>query len=262
VRGEVTLLDVAGRRRSLAGYTLGMALYTLVVVALYPAFEHTNSLDKLVKNDATAAALFGVTGPLSSSAGWLNGNIYANFFPLIMLLMTIGYGAAAVAGQDEDGTLCLIATLPLRRTTIALEKAAAMAAQAAILAAAVAVCVVVGRFFDLTTTLGDIAASSAAVALMALDFGLVTMAVGALTGKRATALGIGTALAAVSYLISSLAAVVSWIRPGKYLSLFYWSVGNNQISTGVSIGDYAVMTAVALIALYAAVIAFRRLDLH
>ncbi len=232
------------------------------MVALYPAFEHSSSLDKFVKSDATAAALFGVTGPLSSSTGWLNGNIYANFFPLIMLLLTIGYGSAAIAGQDEDGTLCLITTLPLRRTTIALEKAAAMAAQAAVLAAAVAVCVVIGRFFDLTAAPGDVAASSAAVALMALDFGLISMAVGARTGKRATALAIGTTLAAVSYLVGSLAAVVSWIRPAKYLSLFYWSVGNNQISSGVSLSDYAVMTAVGLIALAAAVAAFRRLDLH
>ncbi len=262
MRADVTTLDLSARWRSLLGYTLGMAVYALVVVALYPAFEHSSSLDAFVKNDSTAAALFGVTGPLSSSGGWLNGNIYANFLPLIMLVMTLGYGAAALAGQDEDGTLCLIATLPLGRTTIVLEKAAAMTLQAAVLAVVVAACVFSGRFFDLTTTPGNIAAGSAAVALMAIDFGLITMAVGALTGRRATALGIGTALAAASYLISSLAAVVSWMRPAQYVSLFYWSVGDNQISNGVSPADYTILIAVALIALYGAVIAFRRLDLH
>src|SRR5690242_655797 len=102
---DVTRLDLSGRRRSLAGYTAGMAVYTLVVVALYPAFKDSTSLDSLVKNDATAAALFGVTGSISTSGGWLNANIYANFLPLIMLLLTVGYGAAAIAGQHEDGTL-------------------------------------------------------------------------------------------------------------------------------------------------------------
>ncbi len=262
MRADIARLDVSGRRRSLSGYTLGMALYTLVVVALYPAFKQSASLDKLVKSDSTAAALFGVTGTLSSSGGWLNGNIYANFFPLIMLLLTVGYGAASVAGQDEDGTLCLIATLPLRRTSIALEKAAAMAGQAVVLAIAVAVCVFIGRSFQLTITLGNIVASSAAVCLLGLDFGLVTMAVGALTGRRATALAVGTGLAAASYLIGSLAVVVSWMGPAKYLSLFYWSVGDNQISNGVSPTDYAIMIGVALCALYAAVIFFQRLDLH
>ena len=74
--------------------------------------------------------MFGVSGPLTSPGGWLNGNIYGNFFPLIMLLLTIGYGAAALAGQDEDGTLALVAALPIRRRTILLQKAGAMALQA------------------------------------------------------------------------------------------------------------------------------------
>ena len=259
---EIAQLDVALRRRSLIGYSLGMALYALVVVALYPAFKHSNSLDSLVRNDSTAAALFGVNGPISTSGGWLNGNIYANFFPLIMLLMTVGYGAAALAGQDEDGTLCLIAALPIRRVRIVLQKAAAMALQAIVLAATVAVCVLIGRSFQLSVSLANAVSISIAIVLMGVDFGLLTMVVGALTGRRATAIGVGAALAAASYLVSSLAPVVSWIRPGRYASLFYWAVGNDQISKGVSLADYAVLILVGLAALYAAVVAFRRLDLH
>lgn len=262
MRTRITRLDVSAKRRSLLAYSVGIAVYTLIVVALYPAFEHSTSLDKLIHDDPTGAALFGVTGTISSSDGWLNGNIYTNFLPLVMLLVTVAYGAAALAGQDEDGTLCLIATLPIRRDVVVIEKAAAMAVLAVILAAAVAVCVAVGHWFDLTTSLENIVASALAVAVMGVDFGLITMAAGGLSGRRGTAIGVGAAVAAASYLISSLAPVVSWIRPARYLSLFYWSVGNNQITTGVTIGDYAVMLAAGLCALYAAIRAFRRLDLH
>jgi beta-exotoxin I transport system permease protein len=261
MRADMARLDVSSRRRSLIGYAAGMAAYSLVVVALYPAFEHSSSLDEFVKSDSTAAALFGVTEPLSSSVGWLNGNIYANFFPLVLLLLTVGYGAASLAGQNDDGTLCLLATLPVRRSRIVLEKAAAMVLQAVLVAAAVAACVLAGRWFDLTVTLGNAVSGSAAVALMAVDFGLVAMAVGALTGKRGTAIGVATFLAVTSYLLSSLAAVVSWLSPAKYLSLFYWSVGADQIGSGVTLADYAVLIAVGVCALYATVIAFRRLDL-
>lgn len=80
--------------------------------------------------------------------------------------------------------------------------------------------------------------------------------------RRGTAIAAGTALAAASYLISSLAPVASWIRPGRYASLFYWSVGNRQLSRGVSVGDYAVLVVVGLCALAAAMLAFRRLDIH
>ncbi len=262
MHADIARLDVSNRRRSLIGYCLGMAVYALVVVAMYPAFNTSSSLDKLIASDSTAAALFGISGPISTSGGWLNGNIYANFFPLIMLLLTIGYGASCLAGQDEDGTLGLLAVLPVRRAVIVANKAAAMALQAAALAVTVAVLVITGRSFQLSTTVASVVSVSAAVFLMGLDFGLVTMAAGALTGRRGTAIGTGTALAAASYLISSLAPVTSWIRPGRYASLFYWSVGNSQISHGVSAGDYAVLAAVGLGALAAAMLAFRRLDIH
>lgn len=262
MRADITWLDITNRRRSLLGYCLGMAAYALLVVALYPAFKTSTSLDNLIRSDATAAALLGVNGPISSTSGWLNANIYANFFPLIMLLLTIGYGAASLAGQDEDGTLGLLAALPVRRAAIVTQKTAAMAAQAAGLAATVAVLVIIGRSFQLDVAATNVTAVSAAVLLMGLDFGLVTMAAGVLTGSKGTALGIGTALAAASYLVSSLAPTVSWIHPGRYASLFYWSVANSQISHGVSPGDYAVLTTTGLCALTAAILAFQRLDLH
>ena len=198
-----------------------MALYTLIVVALYPTFKGSTSLNTL--SGSTAAALFGVTGKLTSPGGWLNGNIYGNFFPLIMLLLTIGYGAACLAGQDEDGTLAHMAALPLTRRAIVLQKMLAMALQALLLAAAVTACVLIGRGFQVTVSTGDAVSIAVALTLMGLDFGLVTIAVGAATGRRGTALGAGAVLAAASYLITSLATTIPAIRPGRYLSLFYWA---------------------------------------
>ena len=260
MRADITQLELTLRRRSTIGYAAAMVLYTLAVVALYPSFKNSTSLDSL--SGSTAAALFGVTGPLTSPGGWLNGNIYGNFFPLIMLLLTIGYGAAAVAGQDEDGTLALLTALPLPRRAILVQKAAAMALQALLLAAAVTIAVFIGRAFDLAISPGNAIAISAALVLMGLDFGLVTMAAGAATRRRGTALAVGACLAAVSYLLSSLAQTISWIRPGRYLSLFYWSVGDDQISKGLSAGDFAVLITAGLCALWAAADTFRRADLN
>jgi ABC-2 type transport system permease protein len=260
VLADITRLELRLRRRSVIGYAAGMALYTLAVVALYPSFKNSASLNSL--SGSTAAALFGVTGKLTSPGGWLNGNIYGNFLPLIMLLLTIGYGAACLAGQDEDGTLALMAALPIRRPAILLQKASAMALQALLLAAVVTVCVFAGRGFQLAVGPGDAVGISVALVLMGMDFGLVTMAVGAATGRRGTALGAGAALAAASYLLSSLASTISGIRPSRYLSLFYWSVGNDQISKGVSVTDFTVLIVAGLGALFAAVIAFQRADLN
>ncbi|MDV8009511.1 hypothetical protein [Rhodococcus sp. IEGM 1318] len=86
---DVVRLDLLLRRRSIVGYSLGMTVYALVIVALYPAFQNETGLDQFTSENSTVAALFGISGSLTSASGWLNANLYANFLPLIILLLTI-----------------------------------------------------------------------------------------------------------------------------------------------------------------------------
>ena len=262
MRTEIARLDLHNRRRSTIGYAVGMALYMLVIVALYPAFKHSTELDKLITDNPTLAAMFGVTGSLTSPAGWVDANAYTNFLPLIMLLLTIGYGAAAIAGQDEDGTLGLLVVLPLPRHQILVQKIATMIAQAFVLTITVAACVYVGRGFDVTLDAWHVATASLALLALGIDLGLIALALGAATRSRGTAIGIATALAAASYLLSSLAPVVHWLRPLRFASLFYWADGNHQLSQGASLASFAVLASVGVAAALAANEAFRRFDVR
>src|SRR5690349_11478143 len=185
---DVTRYDLYNRRRSTVWYAVGMAFYMLVVVALYPSFEHSTELNKLTQGNSPLAALFGASGTLTSPAGWMNVNAYANFLPLIMLLLTIGYGAGAIAGQNEDGTLGLLVALPLARRRILAGKVATMIVQALVLALTVAACVYVGRAFQVTLDPLHVATATVAVFLLGIDLGLIALALGAATGSRGTAI--------------------------------------------------------------------------
>jgi ABC-2 type transport system permease protein len=262
MRVDVALIDLRLRRRALFSYTVGMALYALIIVVLYPQFKGDTSLDQLTRNASGVAALFGATGSLTSPSGWLDANIYENFLPLIMLLITVGYGASCIAGQDEDGTLSLATVLPISRRSVVLQKVGALSLQAIVLAITTMLCVLIGRQFDLTFPLTHLAGLSLGVALLGLDFGLCALAVGSITGSRGTALGVTATLAAASYLVSSLAPVIGWIRPARYASLFYWSVGNQQLANGLSLASVGVLVAVGALLTLAAVAGFRKLDLH
>jgi ABC-2 type transport system permease protein len=259
---DIILLDLRMRRRALIGYTVGMAVYAFVIVALYPTFENDTSLNQFTKDSSTVAALFGASGPLTSSSGWLNANLYANFVPLVMLLLAIGYGASCIAGNDEDGTLGLIATLPVSRRGIALQKFATMSVQALPVAIVTALFVVVGRGFHLEVGTGNLAGITAGVLLLGIDFGALAMLVGAVTGSRGTALGVTSAIAAMSYLISSLAPVVSWLRPARFGSLFFYAVGDNQLVHGLRAPSAAVLVGAGVVLLLATVAAFERLDVR
>ncbi len=256
---EITTLDLSFRRKALIAFTVGLVLYMLVVVALYPSFKNSSELDNLTKDSPGVAALFGISGSLTSPVGWLNANAWVNFFPLIVLLLTVGYGAGAIAGQEHDGHLELVLSLPFSRRGVVTQKVAALCLQAAILCFFTFLAVLAGHWFELTLGTWQVITATVGMLLLGIDFGLLALAIGAGTGNRGFALGIASTAAAASYLVSSMAPVVSWIEPAKYLSLFYWSVGDKQLQNGLSAEGCAVLVGVALAL---AVVADRLFESH
>jgi ABC-2 type transport system permease protein len=262
VNAAIGLLDLRLRRRPMLGYAVGLAVYAFAIVALYPSFKSDSSLDKLVQNDKTLMAAFGVNGSLTSPSGWLNANLYNNFLPLIVVILTVGYGAWSIAGQDENGTLALVASLPATRRSIVLQKAFALTVQAVPAVLLTLACVVAGRAFDLHVGTPQLWWTTVAVWLLAVDFGAAALLVGTVTGNRGVALGVASGLAAAAYLVSSLAASVRWLHPGRIVSPFYWAVGNDPLDNGVSALAFGVLAGIAVALVAATVAAIERTDLH
>lgn len=259
---HVARLDLSSRFRGMVAYAIGMAAYTLAVVALYPSFRHSSALQGLERHAKGVMALFGASGSLTSPDGWLVANVYGNFLPLIVLVVGIGYGAACVAGQDEQGTLGLVATLPLARRRLVAGKALALVVQDLVVAAATLGVVYAGRGFELRLPVWDAATATLGAALLGIAFGLVALATGSWTGRRPQALAVASAAAAASYLLNALSPEVSWLHPARYASLFYWSVGDHQLTQGLTGAQAGVLLGVALAAFGLAVVGFRRLDVH
>lgn len=260
--GELTRLDLRLRRRSAYGYSLGLFAYVLVIVALYPSFKNDTSLDQLTANGSTVAALFGAVGPLTTPSGWLNANVYANFAPLIVLILGIGYGAGCLAGQDEDGTLALMVTLPMSRRRIVLEKVAGLVVLALWASLATGLAALAGRAFGLRVPASGLVGVTVGLLLLGVAFGLLAMWIGAATGSRGTALGVASALAAAAYLLASLAPVVAWLHSARYASPFFYAVSDQQVSTGLPLGHAAVLIALAAVAAGGCLVAFGRLDVR
>jgi ABC-2 type transport system permease protein len=260
--GDIARLDLRLRRRSTLAYSLGFLAYAVLIVALYPSFKHDTGLEQLTRHNPTLSALFGAAGSLTSPEGWMNANLYSNFVPLFALLMTIGYGAWAIAGQDEDLLLGPVAAQPIQRHRLLAEKIAALGVLALPIAAVTLAADLLGPTFDLHLSTGGILAVTIGTVLMSWDFGLLALAVGTWTGRRGTALGIAVTLAAASYIITSLAPVVDAIHPLRFASLIYWSLGHQQLSDGLHPADGIVLVAVGVMLIAVAHAGLRRLDIH
>lgn len=258
---DIARLDLRLRRRSTIAYVAGVAAYAFLIVALYPTFRHDTGIDQLTRSNPTLSALFGASGSLTSPAGWMNANLYANFLPLFALLMTLGYGASAIGGQAEDGTLGEITSLPLTRDRVLAQKVLALAALSLPVPLACGVVTLAGRGYGLDLPVGALVQTTLLAALMAFDLGLVALAVGARTGSRGTALGVSVALAAAAYVVSSLAPAVPAVHRFRYLSPVYWSVGHDQILQGADPGGFLLSLGLAAVAVALSRRSFAGLDI-
>lgn len=246
----------------LIGTGTGAAAYLLLVVAVYPTFKHDSAIDAMIASNPTAAAAFGITGSITSPEGWLNANMYANFAPLLGLLLTVGYGSAAIAGQDNEGLLGLLTTLPVRRRRIVAAKALALMVAAVLVPLVSLLVCLVGPHFELRPRWGALVGVSVALTLLVFDLGAVALLVGARTGSRGAAMGVASAAAAAAYLISSLSSVVQVVHDVRWVSPFFWAVGDGQLDRGVTVEEFAALTGLGAVLLAATVLAFRRLDVN
>jgi ABC-2 type transport system permease protein len=260
---DVTRLDLTLRRQMIIGTAVGVAGYAAVIVSFYPQVRHSVDVEQLIGNSSGLGALLGVFGSFTSAAGWLDANVYNNLFPLAMLLLTVTYGATAVAGRNEEATLGLVVALPLHRVKLLGQKVLALVVQAVTLAAVVtAVVALAGPRFDAGLPFGRVVLASLSVALLGVDLGLVAMAVGATTGRRGAALGTGAALAGASYLVNSLASMLGWVRPARVASVFYWSLADGRLAHPITAPAVGILAAAGIVGAGVSAFAFRRLDLR
>ncbi len=66
------------------------------------------------------------TGSISSPVGYLRSEIFSTMGPLLLLILAIGAGARATAGEEEGKTLDLLLANPVTRRTVVLQKFWAM----------------------------------------------------------------------------------------------------------------------------------------
>jgi len=123
--------------------------------------------------------------------------------------MTIGHGGDAVAGQDEANTLGLVPSLPWSRRRLLVAKVAVLPALTVPVALVTLTCGLAARRSGLRLDTDPVLGATVGVVPLAVDLRLLAMAVGIVTGSRGCALGVAAAVAAASYVLSSLAPVVT-----------------------------------------------------
>jgi ABC-2 type transport system permease protein len=249
-------------RRGLAGWSAGVAGVALMYAAFYPSIrDSTAELQAYI--DKLPDAIKSIVGDdYASPAGYLHSELFASMGVILMLIFAIGAGARATAGEEEQRTLDVLLSTPLRRRTLLRGKALAIVAGAFALGAVVFVSVaVVGPLFELRVGLDGLAAACVMLALLGLAFGALALAIGAWSGRRAVANGVAGGAAVFLLIVNALAPSVELLQPLRPLSPFRWYLEPQALVDGLQVAGVAVLLGIALVGYVAAHIGFERRDL-
>ena len=248
-------------------WIVGSFGYLVAITATYTFFiDQQQVYQSLLENYPEALlAMFGVESgaALFSPDGYLTSQAFGWLVPLLTLVLGIGIGAAAVAGEEEDGTMDLLLALPVTRTSLILQKLGAMIVLLLVLGVAVFAGTAVGAVgIDMDVSMVNLAAASLSAVLFGLVFGTLALAIGAATGKRGVSLGVSSGVALVAFLIQTLAPIVDWLEPAHPLTPFYYYGDNQPLVNGLHWGHAGVLIGLSALLVLVAVLTFRRRDIR
>ncbi|MGZ4149708.1 MAG: ABC transporter permease subunit [Actinomycetota bacterium] len=251
------------QRRPLIGWSIAIAAVTIMYTSFYPSIK-SSAADLQAYVDKLPEAFKNIIGEnYSSPTGYLRGEVFSSLGLLLLLIFAIGAGARAIAGEEENRTLDLLLSTPLRRAQILRDKAAVAATVVLALVAVLFVLLwAVGRPFDLVVPAADLAAACFLLALIALAFGGIALAVGAATGRRVLANSVAGGYAVVSLIVNALAPSVKVLEPLRSLSPFRWYLDPDPLVGGLHVANVAVLGGIAIVCYAIALVAFERRDLQ
>jgi ABC-2 type transport system permease protein len=260
---EVSLEALRDRRRSLLWLTLGLGALVALNVAFYPSVRDDPALSDYARDlpESVRALFAGGELDLASPAGYLNSQVFALLAPLLLLIFAIGAGSAAVAGEEERGTLELVLAHPIRRRKYVLQRFLALTVLVVALTVVLLATVALGsRVVDLEIGFGKLVAASLSVGFLALLFAAVGLAAGAIRAGRARAIAVAGGLAVAAWVFDGLARSVDALEGWRPLAPYYHALGQNPLRDGPPWAGWALLVAATTIVVVLAATGLERRD--
>ncbi|MFP4148985.1 MAG: ABC transporter permease subunit [Nitriliruptoraceae bacterium] len=250
------------QRRTLLGWAVAMAAVSAIYVSLYPLIGDSGELEALIEGLPEGLVIAMGYDRIGSAAGYLESTVYALLGPILLLVFAVATGARLIADAEEAGELELESAAPISRVRVLLERYTALAVSIALLAAVTGlVSALLVTTLDMDVALGPLSGATVGLALLVLAHGTVAFAVGAATGRRAWALGVGAGFAVAAFMANALGPMLedgAWLERA---STFWWYLGNDPLVEGLALAGSLALLALTGVALALAVVVYDRRDL-
>lgn len=233
---SVYLKSLYDARRGLIGWSIAIAVLVLLESALWPSVRDMLDLSQLYQSFPEPLRKFFNLDAMTTGAGFLNAELFTLMLPGLFLVFGIGHGARAIAGEEERGTLELLLVTPVSGARIIVDKALALATSIAGLGLVLFAATTLGSLiFGLGISPGDAAGGALAITLLGLEYGVLALAVGALTGRRTTAIGIAAAAAAAAYVVYAAGLILPRFEDWQPYSPIHQAFHDGPLGAGLQL---------------------------
>lgn len=248
---SVFIKTLRDKRKTFTWWTLGILFITVWYNMMFTAIEGDMSeFNRMMESDLVKAMLGGAYD-LSTPAGWLSAELLPLLGPIIFIVFAVSFANSSLIGEEEKGTLDLLLTNPINRTSVFLQKFFAMIVSLLALGLVFWAGNIIGTSSaNMGLSMLSLAEVTFSLVLLGLLFGTFTLALGALTGKSGISTGLASAIAVVSYLLDSMSKIVQSLEKFRPLSVFHYYGGGEVLQNGLDAGEVGILVA-GTIALFA-----------
>lgn len=257
------LKSLMDQRRGLFFWSLGLMIIISVQLSVFPTVRSSAAgLATFIENYPEAMQKIFRMEDYTSGSGYLSTELFSMMLPLIFIAVGVGWGANAIAQEEERRTADVLFTLPISRIRILVTKILSGICAQVLLVSVTFITLAIGiRFVDISLPTLKILAASFSCAMLGIIFHAVATFFGSVFGKKSIALGGAIALAIAGFLFYSLAPLVHTFDRVLGINPFQWSLGSNPLKSGLPLGYTVLSLATALLIYGASSLVLRRRDI-
>lgn len=235
-------------RWQLLGWTGGIAFVIFLTVIFFDSLAGS-SFGEITKS--VPPSLQGLVGSLEDFAsidGYIGQFVFgAKVTPILIPMALILFTTQSVS-EEDDGRLSTLLTLPIRRSSIYLQKWLAVATVIALVCASMAaVTVAAASLQHHAVSMRHLLESTVTCWLMCLGLGTIAYGLGMATGRKGLTIMVASVYAGASFIISSIAPNIDKLQTIDRLSLLHYYNMPNIMLHGLNTLHTAVLGATVIL---------------
>lgn len=211
---------------------IGVMTLTIVTMYFFPAFRNGSLSSSIQSLPTSLQKILGDSASWNTIGGYITQQIFALRVPIGLSVLSVYLFSNLFTGDEKKGLLETQLSFTNGRTRVMINKiiASIIILVLVTLAAYAGVLVglkLIGSHYDYIS----LVKISLNCLLLCLDFGLIALLIGCISGNNGLAIGLSSAYIFTSYLVTSMVSTVSYLRFPDKFSLFHYYQAQAQFNT-------------------------------